>query len=138
MAMSQRGKAGRDLIQIGRDFNQKIVQNQRTIQRTSSGIKFSSSLILFAMSVMAIAIDIFYLKGSGFLNQTGASNIPLIGVIMLPLALFTVGFIPILGGLGFIAFLFLSVVSLQQPSYLIGCLGLLTGVMSGISFRRSF
>jgi hypothetical protein len=136
--MSQRGKAGRDLIQVGRDFNQKVVHNRNIVQKTPFSIKFANSLILFAMSVTAIAIDVFYLKGSGLLNQTGASNVPLSAVIALPLASFICGFIPILGGLSFMAFLFLCVISLQQVSYLVGCLGLLTGVMSGISFRRSF
>jgi hypothetical protein len=138
MAMSQRGKAGRDLVQVGRDFNQKIVQNRKTVHNNSFSTKFSSSLVLFALSVAAIAIDVFYLKGSGFLNQAGAANISFSAVIAIPTAAFIIGFIPILGGLSFTAFLFLSVASLQQPSYLIGCLGLLTGVMSGVSFRRSF
>ncbi len=127
--MSQKGKAGRDLIQVGRDFIQ--TWNVQVLL----GSKFSKTLILFGVSVVAIAIDRTLIHSEIFSRMAGSSS--LTGIVLYPVALFIIGFIPILGGMGFISSLFLLIASLQEPSFLPASLGWLTGVMSGISFRKS-
>ncbi len=128
--MSQKGKAGRDLTQVGRDFIQT-----RNVQ-VLLGSRFSPSFILFVVSVVAIAVDLIFLKHSGLSSRIAGSS-SLSGIILFPIALLIIGFIPILGEIGFIAYLFLLVFSLQEPSFLPGSLGLVTGIMCGINFRKS-
>lgn len=129
--MSQNGKAGRDLIQVGRDFIQTII-----IKSQSS--KYSASLILFAISVVASAIDILSLKNLSLCSLIlGAKANSLDAIILIPVALFIIGLIPILGGIGVFSSILTLLSSLQQLSFFSGSLGLLTGIMSGISFRKS-
>ena len=128
--MSQKGKAGRDLNQVGRDF----IQTWNVQVLLSS--KFSPSFILFVVSVVAIAVDMIFFKHSGLSARIAGSS-SLTGIVLLPMVLLFIGFIPILGEMGFIAYLFALVVSLQEPSFFPGSFGFLTGVMSGINFRKS-
>lgn len=134
--MSQNGKAGRDLIQVGRDFIKKIIINIQIL--VNSNPKSSASIVLFAISIVAIAIDIFFKKNLSLCSLIlGAKANSLDAIILIPISLFIIGFIPILGGIGVFGSLLTLLSSLQQLSFFPGSLGLLTGVMSGISFRKS-
>jgi succinate dehydrogenase hydrophobic anchor subunit len=88
---------------------------------------------MFVISVVLALIDMVSVK-SGMPSQISGN---LSGIILVPLASFVIGFIPLLGGLGLIVFLCLSIASLQQPSSLPGFLCLLAGIISGISCRKS-
>jgi hypothetical protein len=108
----------------------KIIQNFNTL----SGSKFSTSLIMFVISAVLALIDMVSFK-SGMPSQANSGSLS--GIILVPLASFVIGFIPLLGGLGMIVFLCLSVASLQEPSLLPRYLCLLAGIVSGITCRKS-
>lgn len=129
--MPKKGKAGRELMQVGRDF----IQNQ--IIHTQILLISNSFLVFLAISIVGIAVDILYLKNLSLSSRLVGYH-SLDAIILVPLALFIIGFIPILGGIGFFGSLITVIYSLQQISFLPGSFGLLTGVMSGISFRKDF
>lgn len=116
---------------------EKFMANQQPDNRPHQKGEFGRDGIMVGGNV-AIAIDILSLKNSSLSSLiVGPRANSLDAIILMPISLFIIGFIPILGGIGIFGSLLTLLGSLQQLAFFPGSLGLLTGVMSGINFRKS-